>query len=94
MHPEIKENIEEKLRLVRAEISNDLEQNIRIMLADHSATGQLRSGNTIRRTMDFIASGNQKMYRSLIDHLTTLNISFSPTLETDIQELARTAQDL
>lgn len=93
MNPEIKENFEEKLRLANVEITRTLDKQIRIMLAEHSRDGMLGSGNTIRKTMDLIETGSSKLYQTVLDHLCTLTIDYSPMLETEIRAVAKSAHD-
>lgn len=70
-----------------------LDENIRSMLVEHAANGLLRSGNTIKRTMDFIAQGNEALYQAIIDHLQSLDIAYYPAIEADIQAMAGGAQE-
>jgi hypothetical protein len=93
MHPEIKENYQEKLRLTVAEIISDLGDKFKAMLAKHSAEGMLKSGNTIKRTMDFIAEGNSQLFQETLEYLRSLDLTYYPQLESDIQGLAKTAQE-
>ncbi|WP_444908925.1 hypothetical protein [Microbulbifer sp. TRSA005] len=94
MHPEIKENFQEKMRLVVLDLMSHMDEDIKAMLAEHSAKGLLRSGNTIKRTMDFIAQGNASLYQSVLDYFQDLNLAYYPTMEVDIQSLAISAQEL
>ena len=93
MLPKIKESFQEKLRLVLLDLLNSLDKNIELMLAEHSAKGLIRSGNTIKRTMDFIAQGNSEIYQAVINHLETLDIEYNTSLEADIQALANSAHN-
>lgn len=92
MHPEIKENFKEKMRLVVLDLISSLDENIQSMLAEHAAKGHLRSGNTIKRTMDFIAQGNASLYETVIDYIQVLELSYYTLIEADIQSLAADAQ--
>jgi len=89
MHKEFRENYEEKLRLVVNSLIEDLEQKYKAMLAEHSAKGRLRSGDTIKRTMDFITDLNRIIYKETITHLSVLNLEFSNGLESTIQSIAQ-----
>jgi len=92
MQPETEENYKEKLRLVVAVLIDNLDSDIRKMLAEHSAKGLLRSGATVKRTMDFISTGNASFYESVMLHLSTLEMTYYSTMEQDIQKLAADAQ--
>jgi hypothetical protein len=94
MHPDIKENYQEKIRLTIAEIIVELGEKFKAMLAKHAAEGMIGSGSTIKRTMDFIAEGNANLYKEILGYFQALDIAYSPQLETDIQELAKSAQKL
>ncbi len=63
------------------------------MLAKHSAEGMLRSGNTIKKTMDLIAEGNEKIYSTILEHLKSIDLAYYAEIESDIQNLAKIAQD-
>ena len=93
MHPEIKENFQEKLRLVVDDLIRSLDDDIRAMLAKHAAEGRLRSGDTIKRTMDFISEGNSKLFQAVIDHIHSMEISYYQNIENDIHALASSAQE-
>lgn len=93
MHPEINENFKEKLRLVVLDLISTLDEDIKAMLAEHSANGLLRSGNTIKRTMYFIAKGNASLYQSVIDYIKELDLTYHPSMEADFQSLASGAQE-
>lgn len=92
MNPEIKENFREKLRLVVRDLLESLDKNFKIMLAKHSRDGLLGSGNTIRKTMDFISLENSNFYHELMKHMQTLKLQYYPTIEADVQNLAKNAQ--
>lgn len=93
MDPEIRQNYIEKLRLVTLALLDVLDQDIKVMLAEHSSRGLLGSGATIKKTMDFIAKGNARLYQEALDHLRVLNPSFHPQLESEVEDLARVAQE-
>lgn len=93
MHPEINENLQEKIRLTVLDLISSLDEDIRVMLAEHAAKGLLRSGNTIKRTMDFIAQGNASLYHSIIEYIQTLDLPYYASMEADIQALASSAQE-
>jgi hypothetical protein len=93
MNSDIKENFAEKLRLANIEIIKSLDKQIRTMLAEHSRDGMLGSGNTIRKTMDLIEIGSSKLYQTVLDHLCTFTIGYTPMLETEIRALAKSAHD-
>jgi hypothetical protein len=93
MNPEIKQNFNVKLRLFSQTLLEALDKKIEVMLAEHARDGLLRSGSTIKRTMDFISSGNSSLYQEVINHLGTLHLRYYPLLESEVQDLARSAQE-
>lgn len=93
MNPEIKQNFSEKIRLVSKELLDTLDQNIKVMLAEHARDGRLASGATIKRTMNFISTGNTSLYQEIIKYLSTLNLHYNPQLEEEVQRLAKSAQE-
>ena len=93
MNPEIKQNFIEKLRLVSQDLLDTLDQDIKVMLAEHSRDGLVRSGATIKKTMNFIAKGNANLYHEVLGHLGTLKTNYYPQLEYDVQEFANEAQE-
>lgn len=93
MHPEIKENFREKLRLTVADTVSNLDIDIKAMLAKHAAEGMLRSGNTIKKAMDLIAEGNARILQETLEHVNSLNLTYYPEIESDIQGLAKSAQE-
>lgn len=94
MNLEIQQNFSEKLRLVNLELLESLDQDIKKMLAEHSRDGLLGSGNTIKKTMNFISSCNSRLFQEALDHITTLNLSYYPQLETEIQEIVKNSQEV
>ena len=76
MHPEIMENFQEKLRLVESDLVRTLNDDIAAMLAKHAAEGRLGSGDTIKRTMDFISEGNAKLFQTALNHIHTMDITY------------------
>ena len=88
MNQEIEQNLKEKMRLVLNDLLEALDIKIKKMFAEHSKTGMLGSGNTIRKTMNFIFQGNLNFYQEVIAHMKTLNLQYYPSIETDIQKLA------
>src|SRR5690606_5676685 len=93
MHPEIKENFREKLRLIVTEMVSNLDHDIRAMLAKHSAEGMLRSGKTIKKTMELISDGNARIFQETLGYVQSLNLNYYPEIESDIGSLAASAQD-
>lgn len=93
MHSELKENFKKKLRLTVSEIINDLDVDIKAMLAKHAAKGMLRSGNTIKQTMSLISEGNSRIFKEAIEHLKSLNLANQPEIESDIQSLVTFSQE-
>ena len=87
MNQEIEQNLKEKLRLVLNNLLESLDKKSKKMLSEHSKTGMLGSGNTIRRTMEFISQENLNFYQEVITHMKTLNLQYYPSIETDIHKL-------
>ena len=73
MNQEIEQNFKEKLRLILNDLIESLDRNFKKMLAEHSRDGLLGSGNTIRRTMDFISLENAKFYQEVINRASCRN---------------------
>lgn len=94
MNPEIKQNYQEKLRLVVVDSINDLSNEIEAMLRKQSAKGKIRSGNTINLAMDLISKSNAEIFEKTINHLNFLDITYYPAIESDIQSLVKSAQEL
>ncbi len=86
---EIEQNFKEKLRLILSNLLESLDGKIKKMLAEHSRDGLLRSGDTIKRTMDFISSENATFYQEIINHMGTINLQHYPLIESDVQKLAK-----
>lgn len=93
MHPEIEENLKEKLRLLVSDLILSVEDKIRLMMAEHSANGMLRSGNTIKRTMDYISEGNKLLYKESINYLHEVSLTYHSELELKIQKLVKVAHE-
>lgn len=72
MNAEIRENYREKLRLTVEELISELGGKFKEMLAKHAAEGMLRSGNTIKRTMDLINEGSAHLFQETLEHLRSL----------------------
>ncbi len=93
MRPDIMENFKVKLNIVVVELIQELENNIIVMARQHSAKGLIRSGNTIKCTMDFIAKGNANLFQIAISHIESLDCSYSIKLEGDVQAIMSFAHD-
>lgn len=92
MNSEIKQNFEEKIRLVLVESKSTLNDDFELMLRRHAANGLVRSGNTIKATMDMISDLTSKLYQEILSHLDVLSIHYYPTMERDVANLANKAQ--
>jgi len=92
MKAEIKQNFEEKLRLLNSQLLNSLDASIKIMMAEHARDGMVMSGNTIKRTIDFITAENSNFYHEITKHLETLKPDYYHSLESDIIQLTASAQ--
>ena len=93
MHPEIKQNFKEKLSLTTRDQIALLGEKFEEMLRLHAATGRLGSGDTIKRTMEFVAEGNANLYRVGIVHLDALKLEYYPQIEEDVLDLVGAAQE-
>jgi hypothetical protein len=93
MHPDIKENYRERLRLAFNDSIQSLSGKFEAMLALHAAEGRLGSGGTIKSTMDFIVEENAELYRVAIEHLKSLNPDYYPKLESDVLTLVKAVQE-
>jgi len=92
MKSEIKQNFEEKLRLLNSQLLSSLDANIKTMMAEHARDGMVKSGNTIKRTMGFITTENSNLYHEITKHLETLKPDYYPSLESDIILMASSTQ--
>lgn len=88
MDNQIRENFDEKLRLIHGELISSLDSSFEAMLRTHSAKGLLRSGNTIKATMELISKITSTLYSEVILHLEALNLKYYSALESDILLLA------
>lgn len=93
MHSEIKESFREKLRLTVVDVVSNLDVELKAMYTKHSAEGMLRSGNTIKKAMDLISKGNTRIYDETLEYVSALNLSYYPSIESDIQQLTISAQE-
>jgi hypothetical protein len=93
MNPDVEKNYKEKLRLSLLESIQSLDNKFEAMISMHASKGRLRSGSTIKRTMDFIAEENSEIYKVTIGHLKELKINFYPKLESGILFLVKPTQD-
>ncbi|PHR54871.1 MAG: hypothetical protein COA47_14725 [Robiginitomaculum sp.] len=93
MNIQAKQNIEEKIRLILIESISSLEKDFEGMLRRHAADGLLRSGNTIKATMNMIADLSANLYSEILSHIDVLSLKYYSTIETDIADLARAAQE-
>lgn len=92
MNSDIKQYYAEKLRLVVTELLSELDQNIKLMLAEHSRDGKLGCGDTIRKTMEYISAGNASFYQKALDHFSHLSPKYNHQLELEVQNLAKSVQ--
>ena len=92
MNIDYKQNYEEKIRLILIEATSSLEEKFKQMLNKHSASGSLRSGSTIKETMKMISELTHELYLEVLSYCDALNLKYSPSLETDISQLASDAQ--
>lgn len=92
MNIHTKQNFEEKIRLILIESVSSLEEDFELMLRKHAADGMIRSGNTIKATMNMIAELTEKLYSDIMSYVDVLNLRYSSTIEADISALALNAQ--
>ena len=93
MKQDIEQNYREKLKLVLRDLLESLDKKFKKMLAEHSRDGMLGSGNTIKKTMDFISLENANFYHEVINHMKTLNLQYYPSIETDVRKLAKSVHE-
>jgi hypothetical protein len=91
---EIKENFEEALRLESRDQLKDLNKKYQAMISLHAAKGLLRSGATIKKTMEFITEGSEKLYESTLVFIRGNSVRFSKLLESDIQLISESFHSL
>jgi hypothetical protein len=92
MNIDSKQNFEEKIRLILIDSTFTLEEKFELMLRKHAADGLLRSGNTIKETMNMIAELTAKIYSEILSYIDVLNLKYYSSLEGDISKLAQDAQ--
>lgn len=92
MKKEIRQNIENKSRLILAEVLKCLNSDLESMLILNASKGMILSGRTIKEAIDFISKGNKNYYQEIINHVTNLEICYQSSLEADIENLARNTQ--
>ncbi|MEQ3515642.1 hypothetical protein ABMY35_20180 [Pseudoalteromonas sp. BZB3] len=92
MNFDFKKNFEEKIRLILIDSTSSLDEQFELMLRKHAADGMLRSGNTIKQTMNMIAEFTTKIYSEILSYIDTLNLKYDSSLENDISKLAQDAQ--
>lgn len=94
MHPDIKANFSEKLKLTVSDLIGELNNDFKAMVNLHASQGRLGSGDTIKKTMEFMSKANSSLFQVAIDHISSLNLNYSPKLENDIEILVSTANSL
>ncbi|WOT03691.1 hypothetical protein [Shewanella youngdeokensis] len=92
MKIDFKQNFEEKIKLILIDSNSMLEDKFDLMLKKHAAHGLLRSGNTIKETMDIIAELTAKIYSEILSYIDVLNLKYYSSLEEDVSKLAHEAQ--
>jgi hypothetical protein len=92
MNIDSKQNFEEKIRLILIESTSTLEAKFKLMINKHAATGLLRSGTTIKETMNMISELTAKVYSEVLSYIDALNLKYYSSLEADISKLASDAQ--
>ncbi|WP_282146636.1 hypothetical protein [Alteromonas stellipolaris] len=92
MNTDSKQNFEEKIRLTLIESTSTLEEEFELMLRKHAADGLIRSGNTIKATMNIITELTARIYSEILSYIDALDLKYSPSLENDISKLALDAQ--
>jgi hypothetical protein len=93
MNIHTKQNFEEKIRLILIKSVSSLEEDFELMLRKHAADGMIRSGNTIKATMNMIADLTEKLYSDIMSYVDVLNLKYFSTIEADISALALSAQE-
>ncbi|TMN85266.1 hypothetical protein CWB72_20380, partial [Pseudoalteromonas phenolica] len=69
MNFDFKKNFEEKIRLILIDSTSSLDEQFELMLRKHAADGMLRSGNTIKQTMNMIAEFTTKIYSEILSYI-------------------------
>lgn len=86
------ENFREKLRLATKQLLEALQSDYKLMLREHSRDGKIGSGDTISKTMKNISARYVELYTQILNHLVALDPKFTNELESEVQELAQSAQ--
>ncbi|EOX4815537.1 hypothetical protein ACFKIV_004603, partial [Vibrio alginolyticus] len=92
MKNEIKQNLKVKLELISDELMTSLDTEFEALLRRNSADGMLRSGKTIKDTMELVSRLDSNLYSSALVHIDSLNIQYSSSLESDISCLVSEAK--
>lgn len=87
MQQDIKQNFIEKNKLIITELSKGLGKDIESMYAKQSMNGVLRSGMTVKNTMDLIVKKHHDFYQAVLAHLGSRELNYYLDLESDIQNL-------
>lgn len=86
------ENFREKLRLATRQLLEALQSDYKLMLREHSKDGKIGSGDTVSKTMKNISARHAELYTRVLNHLVALDPKFTNELESEVQELAQSAQ--
>lgn len=78
------EHLNEKAKLLAQEILSSFDASIDEMKKHHASKGLLKSGNTIKFTMDKIQSSAKQYYSELLSGVKQSNLKFNPNIEADI----------
>ena len=92
MKNEIRLNFEEKLRLLSDELVISFDTEFETLLRRHSAEGMLRSGSTIKATMELISRLDSQLYSDVMLNIESLNIQYSSSFESEISRLVESAR--
>ncbi len=86
MDQSLVENIQGRIDILKIELVDDLDSNIKRMKAEHLAKGLLRSGATVKRVMEEINNLVDKYYSDIFQHIKSYPLMFSSGLEEQLQE--------
>ncbi len=89
MESKLLKNVEDKISLLRDDLIAELDESIRVMKADNSARGLLKSGATVRAVMTSINSIVEKYHSEITQHIKGLPFSHSLEFEDNVSKIVK-----
>lgn len=86
MDQNLVKNIKNRVDILKQELIDELDNNIDRIKNEHAAKGLLRSGASIKRVMKEINNLVDKYYSDILQHIKSLPLVYSPSLEAQLKE--------